>query len=386
VSVIGRLQSWVTPGLPATDDTIQRAVTRSLASTAIQMTKVVAALAPLTAVLWVALLWSRSDHVRLLLWLALITCTAVALLTIAGNHDGGARSARRVTGRLSHALVAAGIGWGSIGVIAMPSEPTWRALVGMMLVATMAANAIFAAAVARMFWSFQVPVAVLGALPFIIRGEAIDWAIASIVLYALPFSAVLARVNRATAQRAAYFAALNRRTAEELKAVNLRLAHEASHDPLTGIPNRQAFGQRLAAAVSKNGEPVAVLFMDLDRFKHINDRFGHETGDKALSIVAGRILSRLRPGDVLARFGGDEFTALIEGPESREDVEQIARRILAAFDEPVHIDGRPHDVGVSIGVAMAPDPIPAAELLRNADSALYAAKHAGRGNYRVYGD
>jgi len=385
VSVIGRLLSWVSPGLPAADDAVERAVTRSLASTAIQMTKVVAALAPLTAVLWVALLWTRSDHGRLLVWLALVTCTAIALSSIAGSHDGGTRSARRVTGRLGNALVAAGIGWGSIGIIAMPTEPTWRSLVGMMLVATMAANAIFSAAVARMFWSFQIPVAVLGALPFLLQGEAIDWAVASIVLYAVPFTAVLARVNRATGERAAYFAALSQRTAEELKTVNLRLAHEASHDPLTGIPNRQAFDQRLARAVSDHAGAVAVLFMDLDRFKHINDRFGHETGDRALSIAAGRILSRLRPNDVLARFGGDEFTALIEGPESLDDVELIARRILAAFDEPIHIDGRPHDVGVSIGVAMSPDPIPAAELLRNADAALYEAKHAGRGNYRVYG-
>jgi diguanylate cyclase (GGDEF)-like protein len=266
----------------------------------------------------------------------------------------------------------------------MPDADAWRSVIGMMLLSTLAVNAIFAASVPRMFWAFQLPVTAIGAITLFQHGGAVSRTIGFVVVYALPFSAVLAFINRGANERAAYYAAVNLETTEQLQQLNARLTHEASHDPLTGIANRQEFNRRLEAAVAEHPRQVAVLFMDLDRFKEINDEFGHAAGDAVIQLAARRILGRLRPHDILARLGGDEFTAVIPGAGSAADVERIATRILEGFEEPFESDGRAHHLGISIGIALPGESTSAAELLHMADAALYDAKRAGRGRFETY--
>jgi diguanylate cyclase (GGDEF)-like protein len=168
------------------------------------------------------------------------------------------------------------------------------------------------------------------------------------------------------------------------------LAHLATHDVLTGLPNRMLFMQKLESAIdeaTRRQEGLAVLFVDLDRFKQINDQFGHSVGDKVLVAVARRLKQVLCSADVVARLGGDEFIVLIEGPRVAEAAPGIAARIMEALNETLRVDGHGMSVGASIGISLFPDDSGTAEeLLHNADAAMYAAKSGGRCAYLRYQD
>ncbi|MGE8153059.1 diguanylate cyclase domain-containing protein [Pseudomonas vancouverensis] len=169
-----------------------------------------------------------------------------------------------------------------------------------------------------------------------------------------------------------------------LQSENETLAHQASHDSLTGLPNRAFFEGRLMRAVrnaNKLGERVAVLFLDSDRFKQINDSYGHAAGDAVLVAVADRVRSQLREDDLVARLGGDEFAVLLTPLHKIEDAEHIADGILASMEVPIALPGNTQVLtSLSIGVAVYPDHggTPGA-LLNAADGAMYQAKRLSRG-------
>jgi diguanylate cyclase (GGDEF)-like protein len=163
-----------------------------------------------------------------------------------------------------------------------------------------------------------------------------------------------------------------------------RLERLLFRDPLTGLPNRPMFLDRLEGALSDPGaSAVTVLFLDLDRFKSVNDRLGHAAGDELLSAAGDRIRRCTREEDTAARFGGDEFAVvLIDQDVTR--AEAVAERIIGALREPFTISGGPVHIGVTIGIAQAHDGVGADELLAEADVALYGAKRDGGGRARVY--
>ncbi len=178
------------------------------------------------------------------------------------------------------------------------------------------------------------------------------------------------------------------RDVTERKALERRLEHQAFHDALTGLPNRALFVDRLEHALiraSRPQEAVAVLFLDLDNFKVVNDSLGHTAGDKLLVAVTERLLTILRPEDTLARLGGDEFTILIESVEANSDVFDIADRVAEALRAPFILEGREVFVTVSIGIALGSSyqDQPGA-LLRNADLAMYRAKETGKARFEVF--
>ncbi|HEX6394245.1 MAG TPA: EAL domain-containing protein [Acidimicrobiales bacterium] len=164
--------------------------------------------------------------------------------------------------------------------------------------------------------------------------------------------------------------------------------YRAQHDPLTGVCNRVLFNDRLDAAIvdaRRNGRSVAVMFLDLDRFKSVNDSLGHAVGNQLLQAVVKRLQSRLRPKDTLARMGGDEFTILFPEVEGKEAGANLAERVLAAFSEPINVSGKLLPVQTSIGVAVYPDDGEDSEtLFKHADTAMYQAKAAGRNTYSIY--
>jgi len=176
-------------------------------------------------------------------------------------------------------------------------------------------------------------------------------------------------------------------TVIERKRAQERLAHQALHDPLTELPNRALFLDRLALALARlrrRRSSVVVLFADVDRFKVVNDSLGHDAGDRLLVALSRRLREVLRPGDTLARFGGDEFAVLCEEvPE--DDVVGIAERMMDSLAEPFTALGREVFVSISVGVAVAQDPDQRPEsLLRDADAAMYLAKDRGRARFEVF--
>jgi len=174
----------------------------------------------------------------------------------------------------------------------------------------------------------------------------------------------------------------------ERKRAEEQVKHLAFHDPLTNLPNRLLFNDRLTLAVAqahRHNQRLAVLFLDLDRFKIINDSLGHSVGDELLRQVAERIQEHVREGDTVARLGGDEFTLLVPGITAEEDAAKIARKICEAIHDPFWIDGRELFVTTSVGVSVYPsDGHDSETLVRNADSAMYRAKEQGRDNYQLY--
>jgi diguanylate cyclase (GGDEF)-like protein len=174
----------------------------------------------------------------------------------------------------------------------------------------------------------------------------------------------------------------------ERKRLEAQLAHRALHDELTGLPNRALFLDRLGVALDRsrrNNASIAVLFLDVDNFKHINDSLGHAAGDRLLSGLADRLQSMLRPMDTVARIGGDEFTFLFEELTTEREVILIAERIGRAVRLPIHLEEGDTTVTVSIGITIVTDPTMAAEaVIREADSAMYRAKQLGRSRYELF--
>ncbi|WIM04937.1 MAG: EAL domain-containing protein [Candidatus Nitricoxidivorans perseverans] len=175
---------------------------------------------------------------------------------------------------------------------------------------------------------------------------------------------------------------------EERKQYQTQLEYQAQHDTLTGLPNRNLLADRIDQAIGharRHGSLVAVLFLDLDNFKVINDSLGHETGDRLLVAVGERLAAAVRAGDTVARHGGDEFVVVLCGMAQEENVANAARKLMAAMAAPFILDGRDLVVTASLGVALYPrDGDDQLTLLRNADTALYRAKDSGRDTFQFY--
>ena len=167
-----------------------------------------------------------------------------------------------------------------------------------------------------------------------------------------------------------------------------KIQHLAYHDSLTGLPNRMLFMDRIDQAISRaqrEQEQFALLFIDIDHFKVINDSMGHAAGDQLLNVISQRLCEMLRKSDTVARLGGDEFTVIIEGLEDAEQVINVTKNILSSLDAPVNVNGKEVHVGGSIGIAIYPqDGESFGSLLKNADTAMYKAKEQGRNTFQFY--
>jgi diguanylate cyclase (GGDEF)-like protein/PAS domain S-box-containing protein len=179
---------------------------------------------------------------------------------------------------------------------------------------------------------------------------------------------------------------LNTRDISDRRRLEEELAHRALHDPLTDLANRALFKESVERALrrtGRNGRSVAVVFLDVDDFKRVNDSLGHEAGDRMLSAVADRIRVSVRPYDVAARLGGDEFAVLLENADLRV-AGSVAERILRGLDTPIQVDGREVSAAGSLGIAVGGPGDDVEDVMRNADVAMYMAKARGKGRYEVF--
>ena len=175
----------------------------------------------------------------------------------------------------------------------------------------------------------------------------------------------------------------------ERKALEERLQYQVFHDPLTDLPNRVFFSDRLEHALVDSEQEeksrVAVLFLDLDNFKYVNDSLGHDVGDRLLIAAARRLEGCVKPTDIVARLGGDEFTILLDGVADMGEAKRIAGRVIGAFEEPFDLAGQEVFAGASVGIAIGKkSPERPGDLLRRADLALYKAKRSGKARYEIF--
>ena len=214
------------------------------------------------------------------------------------------------------------------------------------------------------------------------RMERSQWTILAAVLGGmaavyLAMQLMLARYHR-----------LLREQERERAAQEERIRHQAYHDSLTGLPNRASFAEHLEEAMrraKRAGWPLALLFLDLDHFKRVNDSLGHDAGDRLLRVAAERIRRAVREADMLFRMGGDEFTVLLEDVRGPEEAAMVSSRVLEAMAEPLQLQHHELSVTASIGIALYPrDDVVAERLVKSADTAMYRAKELGRNRYAFF--
>lgn len=330
-----------------------------------------------------ATLWTSSNHRGLLLFGGLVVLSVILHWTLHLRLSIEADWRKRVMFCYS----VGALPWGLLPVLARPEDSVWQAVVVGCLVGTLVSVAFIASGSTWSFYPFQITVATIATVCLVGLGDLLG---AAMIVIASCCSAVLAHKMRVSGERSLANAIrtedLAERLAKEqqlLQSANAQLAHQAGTDGLTGLANRMRFTKAVDAtlaeftaevAVGSNDTPtVTVAFLDLDRFKWINDTYGHRVGDLLLAAVASRLHAMLVPGELLARHGGDELTVMSKAPPS-DRATSLGPRLLSAFAGPYTIEGLVLDIGCSVGIAVAEPGSTTDELLRSADMALYRAK------------
>lgn len=326
-----------------------------------------------------AFLWPSADHGALVIWVLVVVATLAPPVVMQFSKPSFAVFYR--SSLFFECL--SGLAWAVGTVIAMPRETTAQSLMLMLLVGVLMSGASESSHFLGIFVAFYFPLAALTCVGFLMNT---DWPVRPFVgFFMLGFlyvaiSAYGARETQVELVRANL----------DLGSMNQLLDTEARTDKLTGLANRLDFTEQLQRRVdawsyadaddSVPRRPITLAYLDIDRFKRINDEFGHHVGDVLLEQAAQRLQAASTESELVARLGGDELTVL-----SSVDAHTLGARISACFDEPFVIEGRTLSVSCSVGVACAEGPVSGEELMRNADAALYAAKDAGGGRHRVFG-
>jgi len=295
------------------------------------------------------------------------------------------------------AEISSSIGWGALPFVAPAESADWQTMQGVLLIGLLLSTLGNSTASKRLHLASTIPLALTGTLAFTLNGEgAAGWLGAGFgvaLAFTLASGIVLRQVQEdlstsslRTEGLAADLTAEGARLKvanRELEYANAHLDIQARRDHLTGLINRAGFTDLLNEAVANNPGEVLVCYLDLDRFKRLNDAFGHRFGDQVLAAAARRIRRGMHAGEVVARQGGDELTILSRAQDS-EAAHELGERVLAVFADPFLIENRQVELNVSAGLVWLPEPTSADDLMRFADTALYRAKERGRSQFAIF--
>ncbi len=365
---------------------------------------VVANLAPLQglllplALLVAAVMRNDVSELRLSAWVATAIAATIVIMFACHWVRWHPTVDRLVTLIAGAALVCVGSVAGLSTWVAADSAMDVEMMFALFPAVSLAVGTIVCAGRRDMFLAYAIPLTALASFGLVSTGDTRMQALAGLyagygvtqlalhhtVSRSLLASLRLQFTSQALAVRMASDQLALTEAYEQLSETNARLAHLASHDPLTGLLNRRGTLERIDQLLASGDEPVALLFCDLDRFKAVNDLLGHRGGDQFINVLADRIARTIDHGCVAGRIGGDEFVIVLPGHDTARGA-AVASRLVGVLAQPVHAEGRAVPSSVSIGVASAsPCGGSTSDLLRNANTALYRAKHAGRNRVELF--
>ncbi len=336
---------------------------------------------PVSVVLMLIL--SRAGSLRGALWAALVVAPSMVAGLLTPTGRPGTAALERWQGWYRWYLLANLVTWAAVLPILRPpvAELEVQTAQLLVLVAVGTSLVLLGAFLPR---TFQLALTVFGVsvtLGLLVWGIGVNRQLALMVPVYLVILLQMQLFMRTATVRSIRLALENEELLGELGTEQARLEHEASHDHLTGLLNRAAFLDLVERALARrtDGRRVCIAFLDLDHFKSVNDAHGHVAGDQVLVEVAARLHGAVREGDMVGRFGGDEFTVLLAAIPGPDVARAAGERIVAAFDRPFLVDGLELSIGVSVGIGLAgASGSSADELIRLADRAVYAAKAGGR--------
>lgn len=357
----------------------EKAVNAILLRRVIGYTRLTIPATPPTMVFLAVLFWSSSSHLGLIAWV--VTGTIGSIIMAAGLRASSESTVEQQERRLVNISIGVGVLWGALPIIAMPTTAAWQLLMAMLLVGVVAASVVASGSHRPSFMAFHVTITIMLVLGFAMNADGVARWAALVFTYAGPIGVLLARFGHSADHLAATMTIRNEALVAQLQSANSQLEYRAKTDALTDLANKASFNDFLDAAVSTamtERRRVAVLFLDLDRFKAINDGLGHAAGDELLRAVARRVASAAPDRALVSRLGGDEIAVCLPDVESSASAVAVGEKIIESFEAPFILDGRSFAISTSIGVALTtrewtqPD-----DLVRFADMALYRAKARG---------
>jgi diguanylate cyclase (GGDEF)-like protein len=339
------------------------------------------------------ILWWEGNKILLLGWMAfMVLVTGIPRYFIAyayAHKKRGKKYSRYWESALMVLLLITGLGWSFAGTILLPmSNRLNESIVLFLLVGVAAAANPFYSPIKKMYAIFLIPTLFFSAIFLLMRGSNYSVFIGIALITFGMLMLITSLISSELINNTLKLRFKNLELTRNLLKTNIRLENLASHDTLTSLPNRASFYEKLAniiATAHQQKKSFAVLFLDLDKFKNINDALGHDTGDQLLVLAAARLKEVIRPMDIACRLGGDEFILLLADIESTETAGQVAAAVCKAFKSPIRVKNHELVITMSIGISIYPqDGVEAEVLIKKADTAMYGVKGEKSGGFRFY--
>jgi diguanylate cyclase (GGDEF)-like protein len=350
----------------------------------------------LAATIVLSILWFQGNKALLLGWYGfMIIITGLPRCYLAYSYARASlrnKQSSRWETQLTGLLFITGLGWGFAGTVLLPTDNNLnQVIIICLLIGVAAAANPFYSPIKKIYATFLVPTLFFSVIVLITKGTNL-YIFSGVALFAFgDLMLIISIISSTLIAKTLSLSIQNMELTSNLLKINNILESRASHDTLTELPNRQSFNENLTLAISdarKREKKLALMFLDLDKFKEVNDTFGHDYGDMLLIIIAQRIQQNIRMTDMAGRLGGDEFMILLEDIDTDTEntiVPSLAENICRSIAEPIHIQDKIITITASIGISVYPnDSSDEKTLIKCADIAMYISKNVEGGKYKFY--